>query len=150
MDPVQMKMAARMMASMSPEDMERMTRMAAGMGGMGPAGPAGGSVPATGASGGTAAGSGMTAAGSGPASAAGVAALPAMGGFDPSSLPAGSMEEMRKRMQDPEMLKLMKVRLLKQCGPAWFCGRHGVPGTGSAAPCLEGCPACRARPLRRA
>ena len=30
-------------------------------------------------------------------------------GFDPNSLPAGMMADMRKRMQDPQNLKMMKV-----------------------------------------
>lgn len=92
-DPAQMKMAAKMMASMSPQDMERMTCMAASMG-MGP-----GTAAAAGGGGGAAAA---------PGAAAALAGMPP-GGFDPSSMPAGMMDDMRKRMQDPEVLKMMKV-----------------------------------------
>ncbi len=69
--------------------------MAASMGG--PPGAA----PAPGGAGAAAAAGGMPPAG-----------MPPMGmppGFDPSNLPADMMADMRKRMQDPEMLRTMKV-----------------------------------------
>lgn len=101
-----MKMAAKMMAGMSPEDMERMTRMAQSMGGMpgmpGAPGGAGGSGAAGGAVDGAAAPGGLPP------------------GFDPSALPADMMADMRKRMQDPEMLKTMKVGGLGAAG--WWGG----------------------------
>jgi hypothetical protein len=113
-DAAQMKMAAKMMATMSPADMERMTQMAAAMqggaggaagGGMGSGGMGGsGASPALAAGGSGSAAAGSTAAA---AAAPGMAGMPA--GFDPSNMPAGMMSDMRKRMQDPEMLKMMKV-----------------------------------------
>ncbi|KAL4458511.1 hypothetical protein ABPG75_013376 [Micractinium tetrahymenae] len=102
-DPAQMKMAAKMMAAMSPEDLEGMQRMAASMQGM----PGMPSMPAGAAAG----GSGGAAAA--PAGAAGV--LPA--GFDPAAgMPPGMMADMRKQMQDPKMLKMMK-NMLKGMDP---------------------------------
>lgn len=85
-----MKMAAKMMASMAPEDLERMQQMAASMQGM----------------------PGMPAAAGGSGDAAGPAAAPGMppAGFDPAAgMPPGMMADMRKQMQDPKMLKMMKV-----------------------------------------
>lgn len=127
-----MKMAAKMMAAMSPEDLERMQQMAAGMPGM----PAG-----------AAAGGGSGAAGGAPQAAA--SALPA--GFDPAAgMPPGMMADMRKQMQDPKMLKMMKVgHSLAPCMHRWHnlpavhcvcivctlrCGRH--PPTAFAVPLL--------------
>jgi hypothetical protein len=112
-DAAQMKMAAKMMATMSPADMERMTQMAAAMQGGGAAvgGMGSGGMGAMGASPALAAGGSGAAAATSTAAAAAVpdmAGMPA--GFDPSNMPAGMMSDMRKRMQDPEMLKMMKVR----------------------------------------
>lgn len=96
-DPAQMKMAAKMMSSMSPEDMERMQAMAAGMGG------------GMGGVGGTGSGAAITGS-SGAAAAAMMGGMPA-GGFDPANMPPGMMADMQKRMEDPEMLKMMKGML---------------------------------------
>lgn len=109
MDPAQLKMAARMMSSMSPEDMERMTRMAASMGATATPGamPVPGGAPAA-AGAAAAGGGGDLAAGGGAAGGAG--GLP---GFGPGAAGMGPemMADMRRRMQDPEMLKMMKARV---------------------------------------
>ncbi|PSC71444.1 outer envelope 61-like [Micractinium conductrix] len=102
-DPAQMKMAAKMMATMSPEDMERMQRMAASMG-----------MASSGSGGAAPAGVGATTGGAGGVAAAGPSAVAAGGmpaAFDPASMPPDMMADMRKRMQDPEMLKKMKGML---------------------------------------
>lgn len=101
-----MKMAAKMMSGMSPEDMERMTRMAAAMGPP----PAMGTAAALGAGDSDAAGGAAVAA---PAAGAAAGVGPAAGGFGAmaSSMPPEMMADMRKRMQDPETLKMMKVNM---------------------------------------
>lgn len=90
-DAEQMRMVAKMMENMSPEDMEKMAQMASTMGGGAGAGP-------------TCTSSGMIAADDA-GSAAG--ALPAE--FMPGSMPPGMMNEMRRKMEDPAMMKMMQV-----------------------------------------
>jgi hypothetical protein len=99
-DPEQMRMAAKMMESMSPQDLERMTKMASTMGVAGAgAAAAPGSTPAAAAA----------APGGGGGGASGSAAgLPP--GFDPSSMSPDMMNEIRRKMEDPETMKMMQVR----------------------------------------
>jgi predicted negative regulator of RcsB-dependent stress response len=102
-DPEQMKMAAKMMESMSPDDFERMTQMAQSMG-VAPPMPsiATGSVPAAGTAG--------TATAT--ATAATIASVPgAAPRFDPGAISPETMSNMRKQLNDPQMLRSMQSML---------------------------------------
>lgn len=109
LDPAQVKMAAKMMESMSPEEFEKMTAMAQSMGGMSgmPGFPSAGAAP------------GVPAVTAGAAGAGGAAAhVPgAAPHFDPGNMSAGMLDEMRKKMSDPAMLRSMQS-MLKGMDPA--------------------------------
>lgn len=105
----QMKMAARMMESMAPEDLERMAQMAGGMGGAGPGAAAAAAAPGGGAAApaaGSREGGGASAPSAAPSAPFAItqemAAAAAAGGGAPEDQMRAATEAMR---QNPDMLK---------------------------------------------
>ncbi|GAB4821916.1 hypothetical protein N2152v2_008962 [Parachlorella kessleri] len=122
LDAEQVRMAAKMMESMSPTDLERMAEMARSMGGGGStaAGPSAATTASAGAAGSSGAGS-LTAAdgaAAAPAAAAAAGGLPGglAAGFDPGSMDPRMMSEMRRKMEDPAMMKMVQ-NMMKSMDP---------------------------------